>query len=127
MDGDDLSFGLSEVVAMDEDSLSDYDGRSEASVDTSNCDSEAELEPQAVAFSVGDKFGTFQELELMIAKYESANFVQVWKREARTINAAKKRIDRYMKPELKYYQLKFCCIHGGKKFKSEGKGIRGTM
>ena len=29
-------------------------------------------------------------------------------------------------PELKYYQLKFCCIHGGK-FKPGGSGIRDTM
>ena len=57
---------------MDDDWLPDYDGRSE----------------------VSGEFSTFQELELLITKYELANFVQVWKREARTINAAKKRIDR---------------------------------
>lgn len=66
-------------------------------------------------------------MEVKIANYEKRNFVQMWKREARTIDAAKKRIDRYMKPQLHYYQLKYCCIHGGRKFKSEGKGIRGNM
>ena len=34
------------------------------------------------------------------------------------IEAAKKRgVDRPLKPELKYFQLKYCCVHGGQKFK----------
>lgn len=81
----------------------------------------------AVTFTVGEIFGTFEELQAKINEYEKANFVQLWKREARTIESAKNRVDRHMKPELKYYQLKFCCIHGGKKFKPGGKGIRETM
>ena len=80
-----------------------------------------------VEFSVGEKFHIYKELQLKVAAYEKTNFVQLWKREARTISSAMKRIDRSMKPELEYYQLKFCCIHGGKKFKSEGKGMRGNM
>ena len=82
---------------------------------------------QVSSFSVGDTFSSFEEVEGKIKEYEKINYVQFWKREARTIEAAKKRTDRYMKPELKYYQLKFCCIHGGKKFKPGGSGIRDTM
>lgn len=34
---------------------------------------------------------------------------------------------RYLNPKLEYYQLKYCCIHGGRKFKFEGKGIRDNL
>ena len=85
------------------------------------------LSTGGISFSVGETFLSFVEVEGKLKEYEKVNFVQFWKREARTIEAAKMRIDRYMKPELKYYQLKFCCIHGGKKFKPGGSGIRDTM
>ncbi len=51
-------------------------------------------------------------------KYKKENFV----REARTIASAQKRVDRYMKPELKYYQIKYCCIHGWKRIRP-GEGV----
>ena len=89
---------------------------------------EPELEPEVdLSFSIGEKFKTYEDLKVKIANFEKTSFIQLWKRDARTVEAAGKRIDRFMKPELLYYQLKFCCIHGGKKFKSEGKGMRGNM
>ena len=63
-------------------------------------------------------------MESKIKLYQDEKFVKFWKREARRINTAKKRIDRYMNPELKYYEVKFCYIHGGQRFKSQAKGIR---
>lgn len=72
-------------------------------------------------FHVGDRFGSFAELEKAIAAYSSTNFVQLWKRDARTINAAKKRVGNIaskMGEHLKYQSVKYCCIHGGKKFTS---------
>ena len=77
--------------------------------------------------TVGYRFSTYQMLRDKISEYEKSNFVQLWKREARTIDAAKKRTVRYLKPHQEYYQLKLCCIRGGRKFKSEGKGIRKNM
>ena len=50
--------------------------------------------------------------------------MKFWKREARTIEAARKRVSRDLNPDLKYYEIKYCCIHGGQKFKSQGKGMR---
>ena len=72
----------------------------------------------------GDSFTTFLELEEKVKSYEESNSVQLWKREARTVTSARKRVDRYLKSDLKYYQLKYCCIHGAKAFKTDGKGIR---
>ena len=78
------------------------------------------------SFAVGDLFSTFNELEAKVKAYECENFVKFWKRDARTIEAAKKRLNKFLKPELKYYELKYCCIHGGQGFKVKGKGSRST-
>ena len=60
-------------------------------------------------FSVGDTFESFENLEANIKKNEQANF---WRRDSRTIEAVKKRLN----PTLKYYELKFCCIYGRQNF-----------
>ena len=78
------------------------------------------------SFVVGDTFASFAELQAKVDEYQRVNFVQFWKREAKTIEAARKRINRYLKPELKYYELKYCCIHGGQAFKGKSKGSRST-
>ena len=55
----------------------------------------------------------FDELEAKVKAYECAKFVKFWKRDAQ---ATKKRVTKFLKPELKYYELKYCCIHGGQAF-----------
>lgn len=88
---------------------------------------EAASEEQAkVCINSGDLFSTYDELETKLKTYERQHFVQFWKRDARTVEAAKKRLDRFIKPELKYYEIKYCCIHGGQSFKGKGKGSRTT-
>ena len=78
-------------------------------------------------FIVGESFKTFEELEAKIAQYKKENFVKLWKRDCRTIAAAHKRgIDRPLNPSLKYYDIKYCCIHGGQTFKPRGAGKRST-
>ena len=66
-----------------------------------------------LSFAEGDLFSTYVELEAKVKACERAQFVKFWKRDARTIEAARKRLDKFLKPELKYYELKYCCIHGG--------------
>lgn len=81
----------------------------------------------ASALTVGERFESFAELEARITRFCAANSVQLWKRDARTIEAAKKRagnIASRMPAALKYYQVRFCCIHGGLKFVSSSKGSR---
>ena len=79
-----------------------------------------------VLIAVGKKFSNFADLERAITLFEEMDFVKFWKREARTTEAAKKRIDRHINPKLKYYELKYTCIHGGQKFRPKGKGNRDT-
>ena len=70
---------------------SDHDSDlDEASIfsEESICLEEPGIEPEAVestvTFAVGDKF---RDLQDKIAEYEKTNFIQVWKREARTLYA----------------------------------------
>ncbi|KAH8038617.1 hypothetical protein HPB51_002741 [Rhipicephalus microplus] len=77
--------------------------------------------------AVGDRFATFAALEEKMEKFSTANSVQLWKRDARTIETAKKRAGKIasrMSPELKYYHLRYCCIHGGTNFVTSSKGVQ---
>ena len=79
-------------------------------------------------FQLGEKFSSFEDLEKKIQLYKKAKFVELWRRDCRTITAARKRgVDRPIKAVLKYYQLKYCCVHGGQKFTPRGTGKRTTM
>ena len=79
-----------------------------------------------VTFTVGELFESYDQLEKKLEEYKQKEFVQFWKRDTRTIEAARKRLDKPLKTDLKYYEVKFCCIHGGQAFKPKGKGRRNT-
>ena len=86
--------------------------------DISHVQQEVEIETDNDnSFVVGDCSESF-------AKLENSHFVKFWKRDTRTVEAARKRMNKSIKPELKYYEIKYCCIHGGQHFKSQGKGLR---
>ena len=71
-------------------------------------------------------FESFEAVEKNLKRFEDINYVKFWKREARTREAALKRVDRFINPALKYYQLKYACIHGGQKFRGKGGGQKRT-
>ncbi|KAL1489710.1 hypothetical protein ABEB36_013646 [Hypothenemus hampei] len=75
---------------------------------------------------IGGQFDTYEDFVEALNLYCNANYVNFYKREARTITAARKKTDRFLNPKLKYYQLKYSCIKGGKMFKSTGNGQRHT-
>ena len=84
-------------------------------------------EASSIVFRVGDVFRSLEEFKSALKQYKESCFVEFWRRDSRTIEAAHERgIDRPLKAELKYYELKCCCIHGGQNFKPEGKGTRNT-
>ena len=75
----------------------------------------------------GDVFASYEELEMKLNNYKQERFVAFWKRDCRTIAAARKRgIEKPLKPALKYYDIKFCCVHGGKTFNPRSRGFRST-
>ena len=56
----------------------------------------------AVEIRLGDQFQSFDEL----SAYKQANFVEFWKRDCRTIAAARKRgIERPLKAALRYHDI----------------------
>jgi len=78
-------------------------------------------------FFKGESFSTFNELEKKIDEFKRVSFVDLWIRDSRTVAAAQKRFTKVLNPNLKYYELKLTCIHGGRSFKSENKGKRSSQ
>ena len=79
-----------------------------------------------ISFSIGDSFDSSSDLEEKLQVYKAERFVEFWRRDARTIGAVKNRLNKTINPSLKYYELKYCCIHSGRAFKPKGKGVRHT-
>ena len=78
-----------------------------------------------VEIQVGSSFSSFDDLENRITQYQEDRFVQYYKRDSRSIEAASKRApSKSFNPRIKYSELVYSCIHGGKKFKSKSKGYR---
>ena len=66
-----------------------------------------------------EKFNSFEEVQRWIDDYQRQNYVQLYISDSRTIAAAQKRLPkRQLKTELKYYQVTYACVHGGRKYKS---------
>ena len=62
-------------------------------------------EQGARIFKVGLRFTTYEELSEKINEYEKANMVKLWKRNSRTVESVKKRLDRPLCPDkvLQYH------------------------
>ena len=77
----------------------------------------------ACTFSIGEKFDSLVAVTNKIEQFQDEHFVQLWKRDARKISAAKT-ITKVINENLVYYELKYCCNQGGKKISSRGTGER---
>lgn len=80
-----------------------------------------------MSFSVGERFRSFDELEEMLKRYEESTFTKFWKRDSRTVEAARRRMDRPLADCIKDYEVSYRCIHGGRKFKARGEGKRVSL
>uniref|UniRef100_A0A1X7USG1 ZSWIM3 N-terminal domain-containing protein n=1 Tax=Amphimedon queenslandica TaxID=400682 RepID=A0A1X7USG1_AMPQE len=77
------------------------------------------------SFSVGDLFTSFDELQQSVEKYQKKGSLQFYIRDSRSMEAALKRnTKKQLKPDLKYAEITYCCIYGGKKYKATTKGKR---
>jgi hypothetical protein len=80
-----------------------------------------------VLLKVGDEFESYVSFELRLRAHEELEKCKYFIRDSKTIQAArKKQISRPLNAAIKYYLLKVSCIHGGKKFKKRGSGIRNS-
>ena len=76
----------------------------------------------AQMLNVGKTFEDFSSLEIAIQQYQKEENVQFfW----RTIEKVQPRMpDKKLNERLKYYEISFHCIRGGKNFKSRSTGMR---
>ena len=72
----------------------------------------AELE-NAVTFSIGERFSSYKDLEEKIRRFEESNYCQLWKRDSRTVTAARKRLTRHLADEIKYDERSCYCAGTG--------------
>ena len=81
-----------------------------------------------VSFVVGEEFSSLHELEEKIKRFCSANFVDVYRRDSRSITNAIKRgtisCKKEINNELKFYEIKYACVHGGKRYEMESIHLR---
>ena len=65
---------------------------------------------------VGSKFYTFDELSKRLEEFQQIEQVQLWVRDSRTVVAAAKRARRKsLNPALKYAELTYSCVFGGRR------------
>lgn len=81
---------------------------------------------------VGDKFSSYEQMENCIRAYEGKHFIQLYKRDCRTLESMSICLPKKCKdanPKLKYYSVVYSCSKGGRHFRSKSKGVRscGTM
>ena len=77
-------------------------------------------------FSVGKIFKSFADLQERLSAYESSTYTKLWRRDSRSVETARKRINRSLSEAITYYEVTYGCIHGGKKFTARGEGKRST-
>ncbi|KAK1805685.1 hypothetical protein P4O66_019243, partial [Electrophorus voltai] len=64
---------------------------------------------------VGDEFPTFEEAERAVYNLARAEGSAFWRRDSRTVRAASKRVKTPINPLLRFYQVTWACLKGGRK------------
>ncbi|XP_076068232.1 uncharacterized protein LOC143040736 isoform X1 [Oratosquilla oratoria] len=83
------------------------------------------MEEHNPVFFIGARFYSFADLQWHLRRYMEENQVEFWKRDCRTIRAARKRgVHHPIQDRLLYHEIKFCCVHGGRNFRASGNGLR---
>ncbi|KAI0220149.1 hypothetical protein LSAT2_028325 [Lamellibrachia satsuma] len=76
---------------------------------------------------VGAIFSSLSDLETAIGHYEQQKLVNLYKRSSRSIESHRKRcpnVAETANKDLVFAEINYCCIRGGKTFRSNGKGQR---
>ena len=85
-----------------------------------------------VTFTLGDAFSSFADVKKRIDEYSRKKYVDFYVRDCRTIASAlnTKRMSRSISEDkkslLRYFEVKFACVHGGRKHKSRATGKRAS-
>ncbi|XP_030746165.1 uncharacterized protein LOC115874989 [Sitophilus oryzae] len=76
-----------------------------------NCD---DLVRVKLGFQIGEQFTSFKEFQEKLLTRARANFVRFSRKDSRTIEAARKIINRTYQADLIFYQLKYACFYSNK-------------
>ena len=78
------------------------------------------LREREMALVSGQEFHSFEELSEGVKNWEKKNFVTLYTRSSRSIEAARKRApNRTFLDKLKFSELDYACVHGGREYKSK--------
>ena len=79
----------------------------------------------AKMLSVSEEFKSFNELSKRLSEFEKKSCVQLYIRRSRSVQSAAKRTGKKKYNDaLKYAEIDYACIHGGKNFKTSSTGKR---
>ena len=73
---------------------------------------------------IGQKFEDFAAFESALMRYQNAENVQIYRRDSSSVDKAQPHLEKKLNPKIKYYELKYHCINGGKKHISKATGAR---
>ena len=73
-----------------------------------------------MAIVSGQEFCSFEEVSESIKSWEKENFVTLYTRSSRSIEVARRRApNRTFLDQLKFSELDYACVHGGREYKSK--------
>ena len=75
---------------------------------------------------IGQQFDDFSAFESAISHQQNNENVQFFKRDSRSLEAAKGVSNKTFNPRIKYYDVTYHCIPGGMNFKPRGTGKKQT-
>ena len=75
-------------------------------------------------FTEGQVFSSWEELQNFIFAWQRTNFVQLYTRHSRKVEVCQKFSKKTLNINLKYGEIVYACVHGGKRFKPHGQGVR---
>ena len=59
---------------------------------------------------LGEHLNSYNDIKEKMKKYGEENFVNLWVRDSRTIEAA--RVKKNYNPAIKFYEVRYACKHG---------------
>ena len=93
-------------------------------IGTSSITSLVKMDDSERTLTLGEKFTSFEEIEIAIKEHEDSKYIQMYRRHSRTIDSFKQRYPKKSHLDIPSdAELVFACIHGGKAYKSEAKEL----
>ncbi|XP_068243027.1 uncharacterized protein [Palaemon carinicauda] len=78
-----------------------------------------------MAIAIGCEFSSLAAVESAMKSFESREGVAYWRRDTRSFQAAQKRMKHIVdNPDISFYEIRYTCIKGGRRYKTQSTGRR---